>query len=341
MSATAPRALVTGGAGYIGSHACVELLQRGYEVLVVDNLCNSSPRVLDRIARIAGREVAFMDADVRDADAMRRAFTGSRPDVVLHFAALKAVGESLEQPLEYFANNVGGTIALCQRMQEAGVRRLVYSSSATVYGDPEHCPIRESAPRATTNPYGRSKLVTEDLLADASRPGGPLQVAILRYFNPVGAHSSGLIGEDPRGVPNNLMPYVSCVAVGRLKQLSVWGNDYPTPDGTGVRDYIHVEDLARAHVDAIDALSRRDDNLLVNLGTGRGHSVLEVIAAFEEASGREIPFSVAPRRAGDVAECYADASLARELLGWEARHDLARMCADAWRWQNGNPDGYL
>ena len=334
------RALVTGGAGYIGSHACVELMQRGAEVLVVDNLRNSSPKVLDRIQAICGRRLGFVQADIRDDVAVAAAFADFAPDVVLHFAALKSVGESIDKPLEYFDNNIGGSIALFRRMQDAGVRKLVYSSSATVYGEPSHCPIPESAPRSASNPYGRSKLLTEDLIADLSQPGGPLQAAVLRYFNPVGAHPSGLIGEDPRGVPNNLMPYLSRVAVGRLDRVQVFGKDYPTVDGTGVRDYIHVQDLARAHVDAIDFLDRTGANLTVNLGTGRGYSVLEVLAAFERASNRALPFVIAPRRAGDVGECYADPGLARELMGWQAEHGLARMCEDAWRWQSNNPDGY-
>ena len=334
------RALVTGGAGYIGSHACVELLQRDADVLVVDNLSNSSPKVIERIEAICGRRPGFVQADVRDDRAMAAAFADFAPDVVLHFAALKAVGESVDKPLEYFDNNIGGSLALFRQMQATGVRKLVYSSSATVYGDPTHCPIPESAPRSASNPYGRSKLLTEDLIADLSSAGGPLQAAVLRYFNPVGAHPSGMIGEDPRGTPNNLMPYLSRVAVGRLARLQVFGKDYPTPDGTGVRDYIHVQDLARAHVDAIDYLDRTGANLTVNLGTGRGYSVLEVMAAFGRASSREIPFAIVPRRAGDVAQCYADPSLARELMGWRAELDLTRMCEDAWRWQRGNPDGY-
>jgi len=334
------RALVTGGAGYIGSHACVELLQRGADVLVVDNLGNSSPKVIDRIQAICGHRPGFVQADIRNDVAMAGVFADFAPDVVLHFAALKAVGESVEKPLAYFDNNVGGSIALFRQMQAVGVRKLVYSSSATVYGDPSHCPIPETAARSATNPYGRTKLLTEDIISDLSRPGGPLQAAVLRYFNPVGAHPSGLIGEDPRGIPNNLVPYLSRVAVGRLARLQVFGNDYATPDGTGVRDYIHVQDLARAHVDAIDYLDRTGANITVNLGTGRGYSVLEMLAAFERASGVAIPFTVAPRRAGDVAQCFADPGLARELMGWRAEHGLETMCEDAWRWQRNNPDGY-
>ena len=334
------RVLVTGGTGYIGSHACVELLARGQAVTIVDNLSNSSSRVLDRLQAITGRRPDFVQADIRDAQAMAGLMDICQPQVVLHFAALKAVGESNEKPLEYFDNNISGSITLFKAMREAGVRRLVYSSSATVYGDPDSCPINESAPRSATNPYGRTKLVIEDLLGDLCRADPALLVATLRYFNPVGAHASGLIGEDPSGTPNNLMPYVCRVAVGRLDSLPVFGNDYPTPDGTGVRDYIHVVDLARAHVDAIDTLDRSGRGFTVNVGTGRGYSVLEVVRAFEQASGRPIPYEIKPRRAGDVARCYADPALAQELMGWRSEYDLERMCQDAWRWQQGNPDGY-
>ena len=333
-------ALVTGGTGYIGSHTCVELIQRGYEVAVLDNLCNSSAAVLDRIERITGTRPRFAQLDVRDTEACTRFMQLVAPTVVLHFSALKAVGESNERPLDYFDNNVGGTLSLLKAMREAGVRQLVYSSSATVYGDPERCPITEDAPRSATNPYARTKLVTEDMLADIVRADPSWKVATLRYFNPVGAHPSGLIGEDPNGTPNNLMPYVCQVAVGRLPQLAVYGNDYATPDGTGVRDYIHVLDLSRAHVDAIEAMQRTGDGLTVNLGTGHGYSVLDVVKAFEQASGREIPYRFAPRRTGDVATCYADPSLARRLLGWQAEFGLERMCQDAWRWQQANPHGY-
>ena len=333
-------ALVTGGTGYIGSHTCVELIQRGYEVAVLDNLCNSSAAVLDRIERITGTRPRFAQLDVRDTAACTRFLQLVAPTVVLHFSALKAVGESNERPLDYFDNNVGGTLSLLKAMREVGVRQLVYSSSATVYGDPERCPITEDAPRSATNPYARTKLVTEDMLADIVRADPSWKVATLRYFNPVGAHPSGLIGEDPNGTPNNLMPYVCQVAVGRLPQLAVYGNDYATPDGTGVRDYIHVLDLARAHVDAIEAMQRTGDGLTVNLGTGHGYSVLDVVKAFEQASGREIPYRFAPRRTGDVATCYADPSLARRLLGWQAEFGLERMCQDAWRWQQANPNGY-
>ena len=333
-------ALVTGGTGYIGSHTCVELIQRGYRVAILDNLSNSSAAVVDRIEQITGTRPDFTRADVRDTDATTRLMQELRPDVVLHFCALKAVGESNDKPLDYFDNNIGGTLSLLKAMRQVGVKRLVYSSSATVYGDPEHCPVDEDAPRSATNPYARTKLVCEDLLGDIARADPALKVAILRYFNPVGAHPSGLIGEDPAGTPNNLMPYVCQVAVGRLPALSVYGNDYPTPDGTGVRDYIHVLDLARAHVDAIETLERTGEGLTVNLGTGRGYSVLEVVKAFERASGREIPYRFAPRRTGDVATCFADPSRAQALMGWRSELDLERMCQDAWRWQQSNPRGY-
>ena len=333
-------ALVTGGTGYIGSHTCVELIQRGYRVAILDNLSNSSVAVLERIERITGTRPGFVQADVRDTAATTQFMQDVLPDVVLHFCALKAVGESNDKPLEYFDNNIGGTLSLLKAMRHVGVRQLVYSSSATVYGDPEHVPVDEAAPRAATNPYARTKLVTEDLLADIVRADPALQVATLRYFNPVGAHPSGLIGEDPNGTPNNLMPYVCQVAVGRLPQLSVYGHDYPTPDGTGVRDYIHVLDLARAHVDAIETMQRTGEGLTVNLGTGRGYSVLEVVKAFEQASGREIPYRFAPRRTGDVATCYADPTLALRLMGWRSEFGLDRMCQDAWRWQQANPRGY-
>lgn len=334
------RIMLCGGAGYIGAHACVELMGRGHEVVVVDNLVNSSMHALERIGQITGSEVEFHNLDVRDRRGMAAVFAGNRFDAVMHFAALKAVGESCERPLDYFDNNISGTISLLQTMRHAGVRRLVFSSSATVYGDPERVPVREDARLQVTNPYGRTKLVMEELIQDlcASDPG--FRAANLRYFNPVGAHGSGLIGEDPAGIPNNLMPYICQVAVGRREKLQVFGDDYPTPDGTGVRDYIHVLDLARAHADALDYLLLADRNLTVNLGTGRGVSVLDLVKGFEKASGRQIPYEVVARRPGDVAEVYADPSLARELLGWEARLDVDAMCRDAWRWQSMNPQGY-
>ena len=334
------RIMLCGGAGYIGAHTCVELLGRGHEVVIVDSLVNSSALALERIRKISGIKPTFHALDVRDKGGMAAVFANASFDAVIHFAALKAVGESCERPLDYFDNNISGTIGLLQVMQDAGVKRLVFSSSATVYGDPERVPVNEDARLQVTNPYGRTKLVMEQLIEDlcVSDPG--FRAANLRYFNPVGAHASGLIGEDPSGTPNNLMPYICQVAVGRREKLQVFGGDYPTPDGTGVRDYIHVVDLARAHADALDYLVRADRSVTVNLGTGRGVSVLDLVKGFEKASGREIPYDIVARRPGDVATVYADPSLARELLGWEARLDVDAMCRDAWRWQSMNPQGY-
>lgn len=332
--------LLTGGAGYIGSHTAVELFACGHEVLLVDNFCNSSPRVLERLAQIVGRPVACEHVDVRDATALAGVFARYPVDAVIHFAALKAVGESCAQPLRYFENNISGTIGLLQAMQAAGVDKLVFSSSATVYGQPDACPISESAPLRVTNPYGRTKLVMEELIGDACVAHAGFHAAILRYFNPVGAHDSGLIGEDPAGIPSNLMPFVCQVAVGRREYLSVFGGDYPTRDGTGVRDYIHVVDLARAHVAAVELLLRTPASLTVNLGTGCGYSVLELVRAFGQVSGRPVPYRIVERRSGDVAECYADPRMARELLGWQAKYGIERMCADAWRWQSMFPKGY-
>lgn len=334
------RVLVTGGAGYIGSHTCVELLGAGMQVVVVDNLCNSKEDALHRIREITGKSLGFINADLRDRYALDEIFKQGAFDAVVHFAGLKAVGESVEQPLAYYENNVGGTITLCQAMAVAGVRRLVFSSSATVYGDPASVPIREDFPLSATNPYGRSKLFIEEILRDLHVSDPSWSIGLLRYFNPVGAHRSGRIGEDPNGIPNNLMPYISQVAVGKLPRLRVFGNDYSTPDGTGVRDYIHVVDLARGHVAALRYLEDRPGVMTCNLGTGRGYSVLEMVAAFEAASGRPIPYEIVPRRAGDIAACYADPTRARELLGWSAEHDIQDMVADAWRWQSDNPDGY-
>ena len=332
--------LVTGGAGYIGSHTCVELLQAGYGVVVADNLCNSRREVFGRIERIAGRAVTFHECDVRDAAALRGIFGEHAIDAVLHFAGLKAVGESVARPIEYYDNNVGGTLALCAAMAEAGVHKLVFSSSATVYGDPDAVPVREDHPLRPTNPYGRSKAMIEAILQDLFRSDPAWKIALLRYFNPVGAHESGLIGEDPGGVPNNLLPFIAQVAVGRREALNVYGNDYPTPDGTGVRDYIHVVDLARGHLAALEKLATTSEVLSVNLGTGRGYSVLEMVEAFRRASGRDIPYRIVARRPGDVAACYADPALAARLLGWRAERGLERICRDAWRWQSMNPDGY-
>jgi UDP-glucose 4-epimerase len=331
--------LVTGGAGYIGSHAVVELLAAGHEVFIADNLCNSKSSVIDRIETIVGRRPGFVNLDMRDRDGLRTLFSRHSFDAVLHFAGLKAVGESVAKPLLYYDNNVSGTVSLLESMQEAGVRTMVFSSSATVYGDPAAVPITEDFPLRATNPYGRCKLMIEDILRDLGHADPRWRVALLRYFNPVGAHQSGLIGEDPRGAPNNLMPYVAQVAAGTLQQLSVYGTDYPTRDGTGVRDYIHVVDLAQGHLAALRVLSERPDLLTVNLGTGRGYSVFEMIEAFSSVSGRRIDYRIVGRRPGDVAECYADPSRALELMGWRAQRGVEEMCADAWRWQNANFSG--
>ena len=325
--------LVTGGAGYIGSHTCIELLAAGYNLVVIDNFSNSKPAVLGRVEQISGREIPFMEVDIRDRGALRDVFRQHAIDAVIHFAGLKAVGESVSQPLRYYDNNISGSIALFEVMAESGVKTLVFSSSATVYGDPRSVPIREDFPLSATNPYGRSKLMLEEILRDLSRSDESWKIALLRYFNPVGAHESGIIGEDPNGIPNNLMPYITQVAVGKLQQLSVFGDDYPTPDGTGVRDYIHVVDLARGHLTALGALSDKPGVMTVNLGTGQGYSVLDVIRAFEKASGHPVPYRIAPRRPGDVAQCYADPTLAQELLGWQAERGLDEMCRDSWRWQ--------
>lgn len=333
--------LVTGGAGYIGSHTCVELIEAGLEPVVVDNLSNSKAEALHRVERITGQRLTFYRADIRDKAALRDILTRHPVSAVVHFAGLKAVGESVAQPLRYYDNNVSGTVALCEAMAEAGVKRIVFSSSATVYGDPHALPIREDFPvGATTNPYGRSKFMIEEILRDLHRADPEWRIALLRYFNPVGAHESGLIGEDPNDIPNNLMPYIAQVAVGRRPHLNVFGDDYPTPDGTGVRDYIHVVDLALGHVAALRYLDGHQGVVTVNLGTGRGHSVLEMVHAFERASGREIPYRIAPRRPGDVASCYADPGLAERLFGWRAERGIEAMCADTWRWQSQNPQGY-
>lgn len=334
------RVLLCGGTGYIGCHTYTVLAGRGHQVSIADNYSNSSPVVLQRLQQLTGAAVDFHQVDMRDKPALDRLFAGRRFDAVVHFAALKAVGESCEKPLDYFDNNISGTINLLQAMKQADTRHLVFSSSATVYGDPASVPVREDAPLRVTNPYGRTKLVMEQLIEDLCQSDPQFKAANLRYFNPVGAHASGLIGEDPSGIPNNLMPYICQVAVGRRERLQVFGGDWPTVDGTGVRDYIHVMDLARAHADALDYLSREDRSLTVNLGTGHGISVLQLVEAFARASGREVPHQVVARRPGDVAEVYADPGLARELLGWSAEFDVDAMCRDAWRWQSMNPDGY-
>lgn len=325
--------LVTGGTGYIGSHTVVELMAAGYDVLIADNLSNSKISVLDRIERIAGKRPRFVEIDMRDRKGMQRLFAEHAFDAVMHFAGLKAVGESVQKSLMYYDHNVAGSVILFNSMLEAGVDKLVFSSSATVYGDPNEVPIRENAPLSATNPYGRSKLMIEDILRDAEKSNPEWRIALLRYFNPVGAHPSGLLGEDPNGIPNNLMPYVTQVAVGKLKELSVFGNDYPTPDGTGVRDYIHVVDLAQGHVAALRVLDEHPGIMTVNLGTGRGYSVLDLVNTFSRVSGQNIPYRITARRPGDIAQCYADPTLARTMLGWEAHKGLEEMCADAWRWQ--------
>lgn len=336
------KVLVTGGCGcgYIGSHTCLALQAAGMEPVVVDNLCNSKVGVLARIAAISGRAPLFYQGDIRDPALLDRIFAEQQIAAVIHFAALKAVGESTRLPLEYYENNLAGTLTLLQAMKRAGVNSLVFSSSATVYGDPASTPIREDFPRSATNPYGRSKLIIEEILEDLQRAEPHWSMTLLRYFNPVGAHESGTMGEDPQGIPNNLMPFLTQVAIGRRDTLSVFGNDYPTVDGTGVRDYIHVMDVAEGHVKALQHCARQGGVHTYNLGTGQGQSVLQMIAAFEAASGRSLPYRIEPRRPGDIAECWADPAKAERELGWRASRDLATMCADSWRWQSRNPQGY-
>jgi UDP-glucose 4-epimerase len=334
---------VTGGAGYIGSHTCVELLDAGYDVTVFDNFCNSHPEAVARVERITGKKLRLMKGDIRDRGALVAALRESGASAVIHFAGLKAVGESVTQPLAYYDNNVVGTLRLLEAMGECGIKTLVFSSSATVYGDPQRLPLTEDHPLSATNPYGRTKLMIEEILRDLHCSDASWRLGILRYFNPVGAHASGSIGEDPQGIPNNLLPFIAQVAVGRRGYLNVWGDDYPTPDGTGVRDYIHVVDLALGHLKALNALERLEKKaecLTVNLGTGTGYSVLDIVRAFEQASGRSIPYKIAPRRSGDIASCYADPQRALELLSWRAERGLGAMCADSWRWQSGNPNGF-
>ena len=333
--------LVTGGAGYIGSHTCVELLNAGHEVTVFDNFCNSQPEALARVERITGKKPMMLRGDIRDRAALVAALRQSGASAVIHFAGLKAVGESVQQPLGYYDNNVVGTVRLLEAMTECNVKTLVFSSSATVYGDPQRLPLTEDHPLSCTNPYGQTKLVIENMLRDVFRSDPTWRLGILRYFNPVGAHDSGLIGEDPQGTPNNLLPFVAQVAVGRREFLNVWGDDYDTPDGTGVRDYIHVVDLALGHLKALERLKKEPECLTVNLGTGVGYSVLEMVRAFEQASGKAVPYKVAPRRDGDIAACYADPAQALAMLGWRAERGLQTMCADAWRWQSHNPNGYI
>ncbi len=332
--------LVTGGAGYIGSHACISLIEAGHGVVVFDNLSNSSLQSIKRVEKIVNKKIPFIKGDIRNSDELQTAFDKYNIDGVIHFAGKKAVGESVEKPLEYFDNNVNGTIVLCRVMRDNNCKSIVFSSSATVYGDPHTTPIKESFPLSVTNPYGRSKLMIEEILRDLYVSDNSWKIVLLRYFNPVGAHSSGMIGEDPGGIPNNLMPFIAQTAIGKLETLTVFGDDYDTHDGTGVRDYIHVTDLADGHVKAIEKMPSFNNVMTINLGTGRGYSVLEMIHAFKNASGRDVPYVIAKRRAGDIAKCYADPSFAKEILGWEAKKDIALMCKDSWRWQSLNPNGY-
>lgn len=332
--------LITGGAGYIGSHACVELLEAGYEIVVVDNFINSKPAVLKRIEEITGRRFRFYKVDIRDREGLRKVFDENEIGAVVHFAGLKAVGESVAYPLAYYHNNVAGTIVLCQVMQEYGVKKMVFSSSATVYGHPDKVPIKEDFPLKPVNPYGRTKFMIEEILKDVYEADNTWGISLLRYFNPVGAHSSGRIGEDPNGIPNNLMPYITQVAVGKREKLNVFGGDYPTPDGTGVRDYIHVVDLAKGHLLALEKVIRERGVSVYNLGTGRGYSVLEVVKAFAKVNGIKIPYVITERRPGDIAVCYADTEKAYRELGFKAERNLEDMCRDAWNWQKRNPEGY-
>ncbi len=333
--------LVAGGAGYIGSHTCVELLEAGYEVVVVDNLYNSSQESLKRVEKITGKNVTFYEADILDKEALNKIFDAHEIEAVIHFAGYKAVGESVQKPIEYYHNNMTGTLVLCDVMRAHGVKNIVFSSSATVYGDPAQIPITENCPKGQpTNPYGWTKSMLEQVLTDIHTSDPEWNVILLRYFNPIGAHKSGMIGEDPKGIPNNLLPYVAQVAVGKRECLGVFGNDYDTPDGTGVRDYIHVVDLAAGHVKAIDKLREKPGVEVYNLGTGNGYSVLQVVAAFEKACGHKIPYEIKPRREGDIATCYCDPKKAKAELGWEAKYGIDEMCEDTWRWQSSNPDGY-
>ena len=335
------RILVTGGAGYIGSHTCVELLNEGYEVVIVDNLYNSNQKAVDRIEEITGKKVKFYQDDMLDRAALRKIFDENEIDAVIHFAGLKAVGESVHKPIEYYHTNIDSTLNLVDEMRAHGVKNIIFSSSATVYGDPAEIPITENCPKGTcTNPYGWTKWMQEQILTDLHTADSEWNVILLRYFNPIGAHKSGLIGEDPKGIPNNLLPYVAQVAIGKLKEINVFGNDYPTPDGTGVRDYIHVVDLARGHVKAIERFAKKDGVFICNLGTGHGYSVMDVIHAFEKACGKELPYVMKPRRDGDVATCYSSPAKAEKELGWKAEFDLIDMCRDSWNWQQKNPDGY-
>ena len=333
--------LVTGGLGYIGSHTCVELMNAGQDVVVVDNLYNCKKSSYDRIKALVGKDFSFYECDIRDAEGLSKVFEKENITSVIHFAGLKAVGESVRKPLEYYENNIAGTLTLCKAMRENGCKNIIFSSSATVYGNPAFIPITEECPKGVcTNPYGWTKHMLEQILTDIHTADPEWNVILLRYFNPIGAHKSGLIGEDPKGIPNNLLPYVAQVAVGKLPCLGVFGDDYDTPDGTGVRDYIHVVDLAKGHVKAINKIKENPGVKIYNLGTGKGYSVLDVVKAFEKACGKKIPYEIKPRRAGDIATCYSDATLAKKELGWEAEYGIDEMCADSWRWQSMNPDGY-
>ncbi len=336
-----PTILVTGGAGYIGSHTLVQLIEHSFSPVIFDNFSNSSPESIRRVEQITGQTIPVIEGDIRSQNDLQRVFEAYEIESVIHFAGLKAVGESVAQPLRYYDNNVYGTLQLLEAMQKYDCKQIVFSSSATVYGDPATVPITEDFPLSATNPYGRSKLMIEEILRDLYVSDNTWKIILLRYFNPVGAHPSGLIGEDPDGIPNNLMPYITQTAVGQLACLSVFGNDYDTPDGTGIRDYIHVVDLAEGHIKALEKIDQIDEVLAVNLGTGQGYSVLEMVKAFEKASGKEVPYCIAPRRPGDIASCYADPTLAREVLGWEVQYGIEKMCEDAWRWQEHNPKGYL
>jgi len=332
--------LVTGGAGYIGSHTCILLIEAGYHVIVLDNFSNASKESINRVEKIVGKEITLVEGDIRNRDDLHKVFNAHKIDAVIHFAGLKAVGESVAEPLKYYDNNIHGTIVLCEVMAEHDCKSIVFSSSATVYGDPHTTPIKENFPLSTTNPYGRSKLFIEEMLRDLYISDNTWKIVLLRYFNPVGAHISGTIGEDPHGIPNNLMPFIAQTAVGKREHLNVLGDDYDTHDGTGVRDYIHVMDLADGHVKALDKMGDFNQVMTINLGTGNGYSVLDMVKAFEKASGKQIPYTIVPRRAGDIAKCFADPSYAKKILGWEATRSIDEMCEDSWRWQSNNPNGY-
>jgi len=332
--------LITGGAGYIGSHTCISLIEAGYEVVVFDNYCNASRESIKRVEKIVGKSIPVVEGDIRSTTDLQKVFDAYAIDSVIHFAGLKAVGESVEEPLKYYDNNVSGTITLCEVMKQNNCKSIVFSSSATVYGDPHITPIKENFPLSATNPYGRSKLMIEEMLRDLYVSDKSWKIVLLRYFNPVGAHISGSIGEDPHGIPNNLMPFIAQTAVGKRESLSVFGDDYDTHDGTGVRDYIHVADLAMGHVKALDKIDTFTAVMTINLGTGLGYSVLDMVKAFEKASGKNVPYHITPRRTGDIAKCYANPAYAKEVLGWEAKKSIDDMCQDSWRWQSQNPNGY-